>query len=106
MDEHLKRYLTPGDDGRAFTEAVLFRASGALAQRRQAADEGPTWSLLEFWARPWVIAALVLLAIAVAVPSHPWTPEPTTAADAGLAVDALVGAASDSDVVLSVALGN
>ena len=106
MDEHLKRHLAPGDDGRAFTEAVLFRAAGALARRRQAVDEGPTWSLLEFWARPWLIAALLLLAFAMVVPSHPWSPEPTTAADAGLAVDALVGAGNDTDVVLSVALGN
>lgn len=106
MDEHLKRYLTPDDDGRGFTEAVLFRASGALARRRRAVEEGPTWSLLEVWARPWVIAALLLLAFAVVVPSRPWSPEPTTAADAGLAVDALVGATNDSDVVLSVALGN
>jgi hypothetical protein len=106
MDEHLKRYLAPGDDGLAFTEAVLFRASGALARRRQAVVEGPTWSLLEIWARPWVIAAVLLLAFAVVVPSRPWGPEPAAAADAGLSADALLGSANDSDVVLSVALGN
>ena len=49
MDEHLKRFLTPADDGHAFAEAVLFRASGALARRRLAVAEGPTWSLLEVW---------------------------------------------------------
>lgn len=106
MDEHLKRYLSPGDDGLAFTEAVLFRASGALARRRQATADGPTWSLLEIWARPWVIAAVLLLALAVVVPSRPWGPEPAATADAGLSADALLGSANDSDVVLSVALGN
>lgn len=106
MDEHLKRYLAPGDDGLAFMEAVLFRASGALARRRQAVAEGPTWSLLEIWARPWVIAAVLLLALAVVVPSSPWSVPPTATADAGLTADALLGAATDSEVVLSVALGN
>jgi hypothetical protein len=106
MDEHLKRYLTPGDDGRAFTEAALFRASGALARRRAAAADGPTWSLLELWARPWLIAALLLLAVAVVVPSRPWNGGAPATADAGLAADVLLGAETDSDVVLSVALGN
>jgi hypothetical protein len=105
MDEHLKRYLTSDDDGRGFTEAVLFRASGALARRRRAAAEGPTWSLLEVWARPWVIAALLLLAFAVAIPSRPWSGTAPFAADSGSAVD-LLAASNDSEVVLSVALGN
>ena len=104
MDEHLKRFLTPADDGHGFAEAVLFRASGALARRRLAVVEGPTWSLLEMWARPWLIAALLLLALAVALPSGPWAaPSPT--ADAGLAAS-LLGGTADSDVVLSVAMGN
>jgi len=106
MDEHLKRHLAPGDDGRAFTEAVLFRAAGALARRRQAVAEGPTWSLLEVWARPWLIATLLLLAVAIAVPSIPWGAEPAATTDAGVSADALLGSANDSDVVLSVALGN
>jgi hypothetical protein len=105
MDEHLKRYLAPGDDGLAFTEAVLFRASGALARRRQAAAEGPTWSLLEIWARPWVIAVVLLLAFAIVVPSRPWSQGPAATADSGPAAD-LLGASNDSEVVLSVALGN
>lgn len=105
MDEHLKRYLTPGDDGRAFLEAVLFRASGALARRRQAAEEGPTWSLLEVWARPWVIAALFLLALLLVVPSRPWSSAQTAAADSALMMD-LLTSMNDSEVVLSVALGN
>jgi len=105
MDEHLKRFLTPADDGRAFTEAVLFRASGALARRRQADVEGPTWSLLEVWARPWLIAALLLLSIGIAIPSRPWSPPATASADSTLVTD-LLSSSSDSEVVLSVALGN
>jgi hypothetical protein len=104
MDERLHRHLTPADDGRGFAEAVLFRATGPLARRRLAAVEGPTWSLLEFWARPWLIAALLLLALAVAIPSAPWSGTRPTA-DAGLAAS-LLGATTDSDVVLSVAMGN
>lgn len=104
MDEHLQRHLTPADDGRGFTDAVVFRAAGALARRRRAAAEGPTWSLLEIWARPWLIAALLLLALAVAIPGSPWGATRATA-DAGLAAS-LLGATTDSDVVLSVALGN
>lgn len=104
MDEHLRRHLTPADDGRGFSDAVLFRAAGALARRRQAAAEGPTWSLLEFWARPWLIAALLLLTLAVALPSGPWG-APRSTADAGLAAS-LLGGTTDSDVILSVALGN
>ena len=105
MDEHLRRHLTPPDDGRGFAEAVVFRASGALARRRQAVAEGPTWSILEFWARPWLIAALLLLALAIVIPGRPWNGTHATTPDAGLAA-ALLGGTSDSDVVLSVALGN
>ena len=104
MDVHLQRHLTPADDGRGFTDAVLFRAAGALARRRRSAADGPTWSLLEIWARPWLIAALLLLALAVAIPGSPWGATRATA-DAGLAAS-LLGATTDSDVVLSVALGN
>ena len=105
MDEHLRRHLTPPDDGRGFVEAVLFRAAGALARRRQAATDGPTWSLLEFWARPWLIAALLLIALAVAIPGRPWSGTAAPTPDAGLAAS-LLGGTNDSEVVLSVALGN
>jgi len=101
MDEHLRRYLTPDDDGRGFTDAVVFRASGALARRRQAAAEGPTWSLLEIWARPWVIFALLLLAVAVAIPTRPWSGTPAAADDASLTAD-LVESSGGSEVVLSM----
>ena len=35
MKDELKRLLDPADDGRAFTDAVLFKASGALHRRLQ-----------------------------------------------------------------------
>jgi hypothetical protein len=105
MDELLKRLLTPDDDGRAFTEAVLLRASGALHRRGQAAAaaEAPAWALLERWAHPWVIAALVALAVLAIAPSlrRGVVPvaDPTTSADVLLAAPA-------PDVVLAVTLGN
>ena len=105
MDEHLKRFLTPADDGHGFAEAVLFRASGALAQRRLAVAEGPTWSLLEVWARPWLIAALLLLSLGIAIPARPWSSQATASADTTLMAD-LLSSSSDSEMVLSVALGN
>ncbi len=105
MDTHLHEHLSPTDDGRGFAEAVLFRASGALARRRAAATEGPTWSLLEFWARPWLIAALFLLAVAIAIPSRPWTAPAAAAADVSPA-GMLLSGSNDTEVVLSVALGN
>ena len=105
MDTHLHEHLSPTDDGRGFAEAVLFRASGALARRRVAATEGPTWSLLEFWARPWLIAALLLLALAVAIPSRPWSVPTAAAAEYGPA-GLLLSGSNEAEVVLSVALGN
>ncbi len=70
MKDHLRGLLDPGDDGRAFTDAVLLRASGALYRRRQAAETATeTWGWLERWARPWVVAALVVLAVASVLPA-------------------------------------
>lgn len=70
MKTHLRGLLDPGDDGRAFTDAVVLRASGALYRRRQAAEAATeTWAWLERWARPWVVAALALLAVASVVPA-------------------------------------
>ena len=105
MDEHLRGFLTPTDDGRGFTEAVVFRAAGALARRRQSVADGPTWSLLEIWARPWLIAALLLLALAVAIPSRPWN-APATASGETSPTGELLSGSNDTEVVLSVALGN
>jgi hypothetical protein len=105
MDELLRRHLTPSDDGRGFTEAVVFRAAGALARRRQAVADGPTWSVLEFWARPWLIAALLLLAFAVAIPSRPWSAPAAASSEYG-PTGILLSGSTDTEVVLSVALGN
>jgi hypothetical protein len=105
MDQHLHTHLPPTDDGRGFVEAVLFRAAGALARRRQAAADGPTWSVLEFWARPWLIAALLLLAFAIAIPARPWSAPATTGSEYG-PTGVLLSGSNDTEVVLSVALGN
>jgi hypothetical protein len=74
MNDHLRDLLTPADDGRAFTDAVLFKASGALHRRRAAAESSalPALGWLERWARPWVLAALVLVTLAVLFPNRPW----------------------------------
>ena len=78
MKEHLRDLVTPADDGRGFTEAVLMRASGALHRRRQRADGAePVWGWLGAWARPWLIAALVILAVLGVLPALP--PTATTA---------------------------
>lgn len=73
MKNLLRKHLGPDDDGAAFTEAVLFRAAGALHRRRQAAAgaDAPVLGWLESWARPWVIASLVALAALVMVPTLP-----------------------------------
>jgi len=88
MKEPLRDLLTPADDGRGFTDAVLMRASGALHRRRQRSDATePVWSWLGAWARPWLIAALVVLALLGVVPALPpsapvATAEPVTPTEA------------------------
>ncbi len=107
MNEQLKRMLSPEDDGRAFTDAVLLRAAGALHRRRAAATrraDRPAWTWLEAWARPWLIAAIVGLALAVALPAleRAWSQpsaEPSLTAD-------LVGAGPATSYVLAETLGN
>ena len=105
MNELLRRHLEPDDDGRAFTEAVLLRAAGALHRRRaaQEAAEALPWTALEAWARPWIIAALVGLALVMALPglegARNQTTAPTLTAD-------LVGASTGTAYVLAETLGN
>ena len=98
MKDHLRDFLSPADDGRAFTDAVLHKASGALHRRRAAAESAlaqrPAWEWLAQWARPWVVAALVVLAVIAGYPSRPWAPAPT----------ALAIAPSDSDVMITALL--
>lgn len=107
MNELLKRYLTPDDDGRAFTEAVLLRASGALYRRGAGATAGadaPAWEWLQRWARPWVVAALVALAGAALVPALP-RGGGSAPAETASASDALL-TAPVPDMVLAVTDGN
>ncbi len=86
----LREALGPDDDGRAFTEAVLLRAAGALHRRRAAAAAGsdaPVFGWLERWARPWVIAALVGLAMLTLAPVLP-TRQPPEYVTHALSADA------------------
>ena len=99
MKDHLKRFLTPADDGRAFTDAVLHKASGALHRRRTAAQAAlasrPAWEWLAQWARPWVMASLVVLAVIAIYPSRPWAPQP---------VSTFAVSPADSDVMITALL--
>jgi hypothetical protein len=106
MNDLLRRHLSPDDDGRAFTEAVLLRAAGALHRRRasRARSDGPAWVTLEAWARPWLVAAIVGLALAIAVPEL-WHQAPEAAAEPSLTAD-LMGATTGTSYVLAETLGN
>jgi len=105
MNDLLRRHLEPDDDGRAFTDAVLLRAAGALHRRRAALETATAmpWAALESWARPWIIAALVGLALVMALPgiegAKPAAAAPTLTAD-------LVGASTGTAYVLAETLGN
>jgi hypothetical protein len=106
MNELLKQHLGPDDDGRAFTAAVLLRAAGELHRRRAAPEQGehPTWRWLEAWARPWLVAAIVGLALALALPElrHP---VPESVAEPSLTAD-LMGTSTGTSYVLAETLGN
>jgi len=73
--DNLRSTLTPDDDGRGFTDAVLLKASGALHRRRAAleAEQLPAWDWLARWARPWVVATLMAIALVALIPAHPWS---------------------------------
>ena len=105
MNDLLRRHLDPDDDGRAFTDAVLLRAAGALHRRHTARETAAAlpWAALEAWARPWIIAAIVGLAMAVALPGLEGGKAP--AATPTLTAD-LVGASTGTAYVLAEALGN
>jgi hypothetical protein len=107
MNDLLRRLLSPDDDGRAFTDAVLLRAAGALHERRAAAwtpGESPAWSMLAAWARPWLIAAIVGLGMAIALPALR-TGAPGSGAAPSLTAD-LMGASTGTAYVLAETLGN
>ncbi len=107
MNDLLRRHLEPEDDGRAFTEAVLLRAAGALHRRHaahQASAVALPWNALEAWARPWIIAALVGLALVMALPGLE-SARSAAAAPTTLTGD-LVGASTGTAYVLAETLGN
>jgi hypothetical protein len=105
MKRLLHEHLTPDDDGRAFTEAVLLRASGALHRRRAAqAAAGPVVDWLQRWARPWVLAALVGAAVAVFATPRATGPDAPRAGNA-VALDA-VAALLPEDVAAAMTDGN
>ncbi len=106
MKDDLKRLLDPGDDGSAFTEAVLIKASGALYRRRAGASamrsNARDW--LEAWARPWLVAALIVI---VAIASLPLLERaPKTAGTVEPAAEASVLTAPQPEDLLTVSLGN
>ena len=95
MKDELKNLLGPADDGRAFTEAVLFKASGALHRRRSAAEaSAPAWEWLARWARPWVVAVLFALALASMIPLR----------QSGAAQTATTATPADSEVMAAALL--
>ena len=101
--KELHELLTPADDGRGFTAAVLLRASGALARRRAGATTAePVWGLLGRWAQPWLVAALVALAVLGIVPVLP--PEEPRAEEPS-AYEALVTTVVASDVAAAAVGG-
>ena len=99
----LFKSLTPPDDGRAFTDAVLLRAAGALHRRRAAAgaDQRPAWDWLALWARPWVVAALMLIAAVTMIPAVPWSRG--TVAAAPVTNEAMVASLLPADMAMAVA---
>lgn len=108
MEDKLRDSLTPDDDGRAFTDAVLLRAAGALHRRGtavQAAGQTPAWDWLARWARPWVVAALMVVAIATILPTRPWSIGTNAAAAATVPPDseAMVASLMPADLALATA---
>jgi len=102
MQEHLKRLLSPGDDGRGFADAVLLQASGALARRRAQPEASSPWTWLERWARPWVLGALAVLALLAVLPAIQREPSGMAAADEPAE---LLLASPQPDVTLTVSYG-
>jgi hypothetical protein len=108
MKDLLARYLTPDDDGRAFAEAVMLRASGALHRRRSAGETAaalPLWEMLERWARPWVIVALIGIAVAASMPVLPAAGARSGGGEMAVGADALL-TASAPDADLGFSIGN
>ena len=100
MKDRLREHLTPRDDGRAFVDAVLLRASGALYRRlRQAgASPAPAWGWLARWARPWVVALLILAAGLALYPTYRPASRVELSPETEARAEALVVAAQPEDV--------
>jgi ABC-type phosphate transport system auxiliary subunit len=107
MKKLLKMHLSPQDDGRAFTDAVLLRAAGALHRRQAAAQlaaEGAPWAWLAAWARPWLIAAIIGLSLAITLPGLRLG-GPSISPAAELTAD-VMGASTATAYVLAETVGN
>lgn len=104
MNDELRHLLDSGDDGRAFTAAVMLRASGALhRRRREGGVPSRAFDWLETWARPWIVAALLVVAFAAAV--LPFLPT-AGAATAAEPAEAQLLAAPEPEDMLVVSIGN
>ncbi len=106
MKDLLREILSPADDGLAFRDAVLLRAAGALHRRRAAAEalQAPTWSWLAAWAHPWLIAAIVGLSLALALPG--WARRPATPIPPAAEMTAdMMGASTATAYVLAETIG-
>ncbi len=106
MIQELKRLLDPDDDGRAFTDAVLLKASGALYRRRAAAGAASSnaWDWLEVWARPWLVAALIAIVAIASLPLLQRAPASANAVEPQ--AEASVLTAPQPEDLLAVSLGN
>ena len=105
MNEELRKHLTPDDDGRAFTDAVMLRAAGALHRRRAAAEgaQQPAWDWLASWARPWVVASLIAIALITMIPFRTPSNPPRTASAASADSEAMVASLLPADMALATA---
>lgn len=105
MNEDLRKLLTPDDDGRAFTDAVMLRAAGALHRRRTAADaaQQPAWDWLALWARPWVVASLIVIAAVSMIPVRMAANPPRTASAVSADSEAMVASLLPADMALATA---
>jgi hypothetical protein len=107
VTDHLKDFLSPADDGRAFTDAVLHQASGALHRRRAAAGavlaQRPAWEWLAEWARPWLVGALVVSALVTIYPATPWSSAPRAMAVAPADSDVMNAAMLPAEMAIAAA---
>jgi hypothetical protein len=109
MNDELKKLLEPDDDGRAFTDAVLLRAAGALHRRRTAAEaaaQPPAWDWLAAWARPWVVASLVLIAIVTMIPVGTGANPPASTVAVSADSEAMVASLMPADMALAATEAN